>query len=514
LPDKKTIISLLKARLSLIAVAVFLWVTGAFFVQSQMAARETARLQETLKLSHSLVMDRLHLLQLELGQVLAGETSSDFELTAFVKSRDHRLVLDQAFRSSTAKSFGDAYLNRQLTARGDVGAGEKSKAFLWVDRGPGRAEYLFSLLPFDLGDKGASWGLAVSRLPSAWLQFSGSKGLFLIDQRSEKILSAYGGENQGSGLSSDFKEASSADVASVKLTSREALAWQDLPGTNLTLVVKSPRPSVWTGLLGWGGLSLLFLLGLIFMTSRRDERGEKLPREALLEETPAERKSPSLPLREEEDLFTPQNLQEMVPLKTEILTQVEALPSATVVEVESVVEDRLLESVLPKKTLRRGQRLLDGVEEALKSLSSEIQASGARINLLVSEQLHSDWPQTQLRTALEEVIRNALEAMETSETKTLTLAAEDSGDFIVLTVEDTGVGMTDEVRSRALEAFFSTKPSLNKRRGLGLNVAKRLLEISGGKLRMDSTPSVGTKVSLVFLKEQEHEKHEADKDAL
>jgi len=500
LPDKKTIISLLKARLSLIAAFVFLWVTGAFFVQSQMAARETARLQETLKLSHSLVMDRLHLLQLELGQALAGETSSDFELTAFVKSRDHRLVLDQAFRSSTAKNFGDSYLNRQLAARGDVGAGEKSKAFLWVDRGPGRAEYLFSLLPFDLGDKGASWGLAVSRLPSAWLQFSGSKGLFLIDQRSEKILSAYGGENQGSGLSSDFKEASSADVASVKLTSREALAWQDLPGTNLTLVVKSPRPSVWTGLLGWGGLSLLFLLGLIFMTSRRDERA-------------AERKSPSLPLREEEDLFTPQNLREMVPLKTEILTQVEALPSATVVEVESVVEDRLLESVLPKKTLRQGQRLLDGVEEALKSLSSEIQASGARINLLVSEQLHSDWPQTQLRTALEEVIRNALEAMETSETKTLTLAAEDSGDFIVLTVEDTGVGMTDEVRSRALEAFFSTKPSLNKRRGLGLNVAKRLLEISGGKLRMDSTPSVGTKVSLVFLKEQEHEKHEADRDA-
>jgi signal transduction histidine kinase len=98
--------------------------------------------------------------------------------------------------------------------------------------------------------------------------------------------------------------------------------------------------------------------------------------------------------------------------------------------------------------------------------------------------------------------------MESSETKTLTFSGKDLGDSVELVVEDTGVGMTDEVLERALEAFFSTKPSLNKRRGLGLNVAKRLLEISGGQLKIDSTPSLGTKVSLIFLKES-HEERES-----
>src|SRR5690606_11623964 len=119
----------------------------------------------------------------------------------------------------------------------------------------------------------------------------------------------------------------------------------------------------------------------------------------------------------------------------------------------------------------------------------------------VSESVTSNWPQTQLRTALEEVVKNSLEAMESSETKTLTFSAVSRYDFVDRTVEDTGCGMTDEVLHRSLEAFFSTKPSLNKRRGLGLNVAKRLLDISGGSLKIESTPSVGTKVTLSFLKE-------------
>ena len=55
---------------------------------------------------------------------------------------------------------------------------------------------------------------------------------------------------------------------------------------------------------------------------------------------------------------------------------------------------------------------------------------------------------------------------------------------IVLTVEDNGVGMSDETRSRLFTRFFSTKSAGGT--GLGLPVVKKIVEEHGGALRVRS----------------------------
>jgi len=62
-------------------------------------------------------------------------------------------------------------------------------------------------------------------------------------------------------------------------------------------------------------------------------------------------------------------------------------------------------------------------------------------------------------------------------------------------VRDSGLGMTPEVRSRAVEPFFTTKAP-NQGLGLGLFLTKSVVEQHGGRLTIESEPGRGTRASL------------------
>jgi signal transduction histidine kinase len=57
-------------------------------------------------------------------------------------------------------------------------------------------------------------------------------------------------------------------------------------------------------------------------------------------------------------------------------------------------------------------------------------------------------------------------------------------------IEDNGVGMTDEIRSKLFTSFFSTKGV--KGTGLGLLVTRKLIEEHNGTVDVSSTPGKGT----------------------
>ena len=111
----------------------------------------------------------------------------------------------------------------------------------------------------------------------------------------------------------------------------------------------------------------------------------------------------------------------------------------------------------------------------------------------------------QLELALLNLALNARDAMPGGGKLTISAseqsnaAAADSslpeGDYLRIKIVDTGVGMDDATRAKAIEPFFTTKRT-GKESGLGLSVVHGIAAQSGGLLRIESALNVGTTVEL------------------
>ena len=71
----------------------------------------------------------------------------------------------------------------------------------------------------------------------------------------------------------------------------------------------------------------------------------------------------------------------------------------------------------------------------------------------------------------------------------------DPGDYICLSVSDTGTGMSPDVIAKAFEPFFTTKP-IGSGTGLGLSMIYGFARQSGGQVRIHSVPDAGTTVTI------------------
>jgi len=109
--------------------------------------------------------------------------------------------------------------------------------------------------------------------------------------------------------------------------------------------------------------------------------------------------------------------------------------------------------------------------------------------------------QGELMQVISNLVANAIYAIPTG--GSLSISVEDTdvpeGEGVVLTVEDTGIGIPAEQLHRILEVFFTTRGAIGT--GIGLFVAKQFVEGHAGKITVatSSDPvSHGTRMS-VFL---------------
>jgi two-component system sensor histidine kinase RegB len=102
-------------------------------------------------------------------------------------------------------------------------------------------------------------------------------------------------------------------------------------------------------------------------------------------------------------------------------------------------------------------------------------------------------PLTATAQALRGIVRNALDVSSFGEP--VEVIARRGGQTIVLLVRDRGPGMSADVLVRAGEPFFTTKEP-GKGMGLGLFLARNVIERIGGEMRIDSVPGKGTTVTV------------------
>jgi signal transduction histidine kinase len=142
-------------------------------------------------------------------------------------------------------------------------------------------------------------------------------------------------------------------------------------------------------------------------------------------------------------------------------------------------------------------QLLNG----MSGLLSQSVGPGVRVDLAVDEAArYAISDANQLELAVLNLAVNARDAMPNGGTLTIRGRLVANGDElpqVELSVADTGVGMTEDVRSRAIQPFFTTKPS-GVGTGLGLSQVYGVVRESGGTLAIDSEPGRGTTVRLLL----------------
>jgi len=96
----------------------------------------------------------------------------------------------------------------------------------------------------------------------------------------------------------------------------------------------------------------------------------------------------------------------------------------------------------------------------------------------------------QIQQVLFNLIRNAIEAMTSSERRELTIATVRRSDAqIEISVSDTGPGLAPEVRSRLFQPFVTTKAT---GMGVGLSICRSIVEAHGGTLQAEDREDGGT----------------------
>jgi signal transduction histidine kinase len=173
------------------------------------------------------------------------------------------------------------------------------------------------------------------------------------------------------------------------------------------------------------------------------------------------------------------------------------------------VTDSLLTFSHRRGTEKRPINLLRTVGDTLRLLRRVMSPSIDVVQELSGEgDIWVNADATQIQQILMNLAVNGRDAMPDGGTLRVLLSREPAGRAVkgspgtlgdraeaVLVVEDTGVGMTKETRSRVFEPFFTTKPR-GQGTGLGMSIIHGIVTDHGGQIDITSQPGRGTRVTV------------------
>lgn len=133
------------------------------------------------------------------------------------------------------------------------------------------------------------------------------------------------------------------------------------------------------------------------------------------------------------------------------------------------------------------------VHSVVNDPSMPLAASGIEVEVNIPEDAVVVASAQHVASILRNLVDNAREALlEVSDgrPRRLRVGWSSTSGRCLLRIEDTGAGISEDVRARMFEPFFTTRPSRST--GLGLGIVTKLIGLYGGELQVESTPGAGS----------------------
>lgn len=142
-------------------------------------------------------------------------------------------------------------------------------------------------------------------------------------------------------------------------------------------------------------------------------------------------------------------------------------------------------------------------KDVVEMISSHAANQGVAISLDLAREIDLvALDGTGIKRCLYNLAGNAIDACESGKGQVVvSTGSRDDEPGVWVSIQDNGVGMSEENLSRICEEFFSTKG--NRGTGLGLAVCKKIVEEHGGSIRFESTLGKGTKVTILLPAQSE-----------
>jgi PAS domain S-box-containing protein len=150
----------------------------------------------------------------------------------------------------------------------------------------------------------------------------------------------------------------------------------------------------------------------------------------------------------------------------------------------------------PEEEKRRPVKINELVEGILLVMEKQMKESNIKVETYFDETLPEVMASTnQMRQVMLNLLKNAKEAMPKGGSLTVRTSLEDHK--VMVAIQDTGVGIPEELRDKIFEAFFTTKQKV-KGVGLGLSVCYGIIKDHGGEIRVESEVDKGTTFTILL----------------
>jgi PAS domain S-box-containing protein len=144
----------------------------------------------------------------------------------------------------------------------------------------------------------------------------------------------------------------------------------------------------------------------------------------------------------------------------------------------------------PEEEKRRPIKIDELIEGILLVMEKQMKESNIQVETSFDPEIPEIMASTnQMRQVMLNILKNAKEAMPKGGVLTVRTGKEDNK--VLVQIQDTGIGIPEEIRGKIFEAFFTTKQKV-KGVGLGLSVCYGIIKDHGGEIKVESEEGKGT----------------------